>query len=138
MEPEPAQSTSPLAQSSSSCGGAKSATRAGRTSRSQAEAGTATAWSCSMVAARASTPRALPPIWCQRGRNAASTRGGTGSISRRNAASERRRSRSEEHTSELQSPIDISYAVFCLKKKKKKKKTNNNSNYKKKKKKKKK
>src|SRR6184192_4953822 len=25
--------------------------------------------------------------------------------------------RSEEHTSELQSPIDISYAVFCLKKK---------------------
>src|SRR6184192_1931924 len=31
-------------------------------------------------------------------------------------------SRSEEHTSELQSPIDISYAVFCLKKKKKKKK----------------
>src|SRR6184192_4652362 len=24
--------------------------------------------------------------------------------------------RSEEHTSELQSPIDISYAVFCLKK----------------------
>src|SRR6184192_4782996 len=30
--------------------------------------------------------------------------------------------RSEEHTSELHSPIDISYAVFCLKKKKKKKK----------------
>src|SRR6184192_1485816 len=28
--------------------------------------------------------------------------------------------RSEEHTSELQSPIDISYAVFCLKKKKNK------------------
>src|SRR6184192_4642598 len=27
------------------------------------------------------------------------------------------RDRSEEHTSELQSPIDISYAVFCLKKK---------------------
>src|SRR6184192_4673831 len=26
--------------------------------------------------------------------------------------------RSEEHTSELHSPIDISYAVFCLKKKK--------------------
>src|ERR1044071_10289516 len=31
------------------------------------------------------------------------------------------RSRSEEHTSELQSRVDISYAVFCLKKKKKKK-----------------
>src|SRR6184192_4479530 len=30
--------------------------------------------------------------------------------------------RSEEHTSELQSPIDISYAVFCLKKKNKNKK----------------
>src|SRR6184192_4971171 len=26
--------------------------------------------------------------------------------------------RSEEHTSELQSPIDLSYAVFCLQKKK--------------------
>ena len=30
--------------------------------------------------------------------------------------------RSEEHTSELQSPVPISYAVFCLKKKKKKRK----------------
>src|SRR5213079_3540259 len=30
------------------------------------------------------------------------------------------RFRSEEHTSELQSPVVISYAVFCLKKKKKK------------------
>ncbi len=30
------------------------------------------------------------------------------------------RTRSEEHTSELQSLTDISYAVFCLKKKKKK------------------
>src|SRR6188474_3823528 len=34
----------------------------------------------------------------------------------------RGRSRSEEHTSELQSRNDISYAVFCLKKKKKQKK----------------
>src|SRR3546814_9122092 len=32
----------------------------------------------------------------------------------------RRRLRSEEHTSELQSLMRISYAVFCLKKKKKK------------------
>src|SRR6188472_4706695 len=32
------------------------------------------------------------------------------------------RSRSEEHTSELQSQSHISYAVFCLKKKKKKNK----------------
>src|SRR3546814_4802183 len=34
----------------------------------------------------------------------------------------RLRSRSEEHTSELQSLMRISYAVFCLKKKKKQKK----------------
>src|SRR3546814_2138348 len=33
--------------------------------------------------------------------------------------------RSEEHTSELQSLMRISYAVFCLKKKKKKMKNNN-------------
>ena len=33
--------------------------------------------------------------------------------------------RSEEHTSELQSPVPISYAVFCLKKKKKKEKNRN-------------
>src|SRR3546814_9474892 len=33
---------------------------------------------------------------------------------------ERRLNRSEEHTSELQSLMRISYAVFCLKKKKKK------------------
>ena len=31
----------------------------------------------------------------------------------------RPRRRSEEHTSELQSPVPISYAVFCLKKKNK-------------------
>src|SRR3546814_9520899 len=36
-----------------------------------------------------------------------------------------RRQRSEEHTSELQSLMRISYAVFCLKKKKKNKKTTN-------------
>src|SRR6184192_4884322 len=35
-----------------------------------------------------------------------------------NAVRDRVEDRSEEHTSELQSPIDISYAVFCLKKKK--------------------
>src|SRR5881398_2091620 len=41
---------------------------------------------------------------------------------RRRPAGRRRRvscRRSEEHTSELQSPLNISYAVFCLKKKKK-------------------
>src|SRR3546814_2221601 len=35
--------------------------------------------------------------------------------------------RSEEHTSELQSLMRISYAVFCLKKKKKRKKTHTNT-----------
>src|SRR3546814_6636919 len=41
------------------------------------------------------------------------------------------RPRSEEHTSELQPLMRISYAVFCLKKKKKKtkRKTNNNRIY---------
>src|SRR3546814_2632825 len=34
------------------------------------------------------------------------------------------RARSEEHTSELQSLMRISYAVFCLKKKKKRQQTN--------------
>src|SRR3546814_8523009 len=36
--------------------------------------------------------------------------------------------RSEEHTSELQSLMRISYAVFCLKKKKKKSTTNHTDN----------
>src|SRR3546814_13074925 len=38
-----------------------------------------------------------------------------------------RRDRSEEHTSELQSLMRISYAVFCLKKKKTQSYTTNNS-----------
>src|SRR3546814_6116129 len=37
------------------------------------------------------------------------------------------RDRSEEHTSELQSLMRISYAVFCLKKKKKKQHNSNNT-----------
>src|SRR3546814_5301381 len=40
------------------------------------------------------------------------------------AAPRHRRHRSEEHTSELQSLMRISYAVFCLKKKKHKKQNN--------------
>src|SRR3546814_1795366 len=39
----------------------------------------------------------------------------------------RAEARSEEHTSELQSLMRISYAVFCLKKKKKKKLTTANN-----------
>src|SRR3546814_3686306 len=38
-----------------------------------------------------------------------------------------RHDRSEEHTSELQSLMRISYAVFCLKKKNKKTSTNRNA-----------
>src|SRR3546814_16857946 len=60
------------------------------------------------------------------------------SLPRRSAPSDRRasagprraapaRSRSEEHTSELQSLMRISYAVFCLKKKKHKNIQNNKS-----------
>src|SRR3546814_1920226 len=44
----------------------------------------------------------------------------------RDGARLRRPPRSEEHTSELQSLMRISYAVFCLKKKKKQKKTTYN------------
>src|SRR6187402_3977703 len=39
------------------------------------------------------------------------------------------RCRSEGHTSELQSQLTISYAVFCLKKKKKKPNQNNTTQY---------
>src|SRR3546814_1008294 len=42
-----------------------------------------------------------------------------GALRRREQARARRGVRSEEHTSELQSLMRISYAVFCLKKKKK-------------------
>src|SRR3546814_8520364 len=48
------------------------------------------------------------------------------SVRRRRA----RARRSEEHTSELQSLMRISYAVFCLKKKKPNNKTNYNSKHK--------
>src|SRR3546814_2797162 len=49
------------------------------------------------------------------------TRGRTAAVARRAAANQRSRTigqfhRSEEHTSELQSLMRISYAVFCLKK----------------------
>src|SRR3546814_5180248 len=46
-----------------------------------------------------------------------------GSSARRDRSGARRR-RSEEHTSELQSLMRISYAVFCLKKKKTEQKAN--------------
>src|SRR3546814_14933671 len=51
-----------------------------------------------------------PGVWCSR-TTASVPAGGGGSVSRTGK-------RSEEHTSELQSLMRISYAVFCLKKKK--------------------
>src|SRR3546814_2960297 len=70
---------------------------------------------------RTRSPRnALPAIFSsrQKPRNARSV-----TMSRRLIPALRRRTanRSEEHTSELQSLMRISYAVFCLKKKKKRK-----------------
>src|SRR3546814_10028270 len=63
-----------------------------------------------------SRPRTPPAASGARCRRAVCRRGGKcGSPSHYH-----RRFRSEEHTSELQSLMRISYAVFCLKKKKKK------------------
>src|SRR3546814_1113598 len=61
--------------------------------------------------------RSRPPA-ARRGAGAAAARrrGGTGGARRHRRRGARR---SEEHTSELQSLMRISYAVFCLKKKKK-------------------
>src|SRR3546814_11601904 len=53
---------------------------------------------------------------------AALSGGVTGSKRQSARSSKGGRARSEEHTSELQSLMRISYAVFCLKKKKNKKK----------------
>src|SRR3546814_2376013 len=52
------------------------------------------------------------------GKHSASRPRGQCGATRRAAVSEARSKRSEEHTSELQSLMRISYAVFCLKKKK--------------------
>src|SRR3546814_1761043 len=54
---------------------------------------------------------------------------GAGMIGKRRIPGQRRhaRARSEEHTSELQSLMRISYAVFCLKKKKRYRETHQSS-----------
>src|SRR3546814_8715401 len=54
-----------------------------------------------------------------RRRHALDTSSGLCRLSRTRSGIGRRQRRSEEHTSELQSLMRISYAVFCLKKKKK-------------------
>src|SRR3546814_8735949 len=56
-------------------------------------------------------------------RSAAIAHRDANAVERRILAAENRFGRSEEHTSELQSLMRISYAVFCLKKKKVKNKT---------------
>src|SRR3546814_9832605 len=53
--------------------------------------------------------------------HAADGRAGAAASRGRDRAHQRGHLRSEEHTSELQSLMRISYAVFCLKKKKRKK-----------------
>src|SRR3546814_6014919 len=63
---------------------------------------------------RESSPDRPPP---RRGRNGRTCRTAAARVSHRTQAPQSR-SRSEEHTSELQSLMRISYAVFCLKKKK--------------------
>src|SRR3546814_3341556 len=62
------------------------------------------------AAAPSSKPTRAEAVPKQRGRGGQGARSDPGE-------SPARRSRSEEHTSELQSLMRISYAVFCLKKK---------------------
>src|SRR3546814_3415816 len=66
-------------------------------------------------------------LHAQKGQNLVMGKGGghernrhsrSGAAARRRHSAPRQRLRSEEHTSELQSLMRISYAVFCLKKKK--------------------
>src|SRR3546814_9460714 len=85
------------------------------------------AFTCTLALDHCSRLTAMPPV-CAR---AASTRGSSKapampSICRVNSSrftldEQSTASRSEEHTSELQSLMRISYAVFCLKKKNKEK-----------------
>src|SRR3546814_6559473 len=59
--------------------------------------------------------RTDPPVAARREGATLSRRGGVGVLAE--AVRGNRQPRSEEHTSELQSLMRISYAVFCLKKK---------------------
>src|SRR3546814_6537704 len=67
-----------------------------------------------MNAPPARRPPTCPALWLHR--QAASTAQAASPLPRHPAPA-RERARSEEHTSELQSLMRISYAVFCLKKK---------------------
>src|SRR3546814_7544054 len=71
-------------------------------------------------AQRVARDRAVRRRECARRRRGRSCRPASGSACRSSDRADRRTlcHRSEEHTSELQSLMRISYAVFCLKKKK--------------------
>src|SRR3546814_4544941 len=90
--------------------------------RSAGTAGAGAAWALSDAQGGAHRIAAIPgPAGrARRGRRAPAGAGVV--VARRSArrlpARARARGRSEEHTSELQSLMRISYAVFCLKKKK--------------------
>src|SRR3546814_1509044 len=72
---------------------------------------------------RREVSRASPP---ERSRNMPPSRRNRWSITKQ---ASRPHCRSEEHTSELQSLMRISYAVFCLKKKTRQNQKNNNNTY---------
>src|SRR3546814_9670623 len=63
------------------------------------------------------TPRIAPPLSLKKATALASLQSVT-PTSKADRSSRPAKARSEEHTSELQSLMRISYAVFCLKKKK--------------------
>src|SRR3546814_10610434 len=79
-------------------------------------------------AERNSTSGVSRPKAIQISSGVASFQPGGGSLSFHARYCSRLKRRSEEHTSELQSLMRISYAVFCLQKKKKIKKHVSNSN----------
>src|SRR3546814_7910612 len=78
--------------------------------------------------ARAPPPRPHPQRRAAGGRRRGRRRAGR-ERGRRKPGRAGKRRRSEEHTSELQSLMRISYAVFCLKKKKDDSKRANKRNY---------
>ena len=87
--PAPTHTTSPLAQSASSCSGRYPGTRRGSTSLSQSDTGSASPWSGTSASRRVAR-RSIP---CQEGRKRASASLSTGSTSRRRAARDARRRR---------------------------------------------
>src|SRR3546814_4798544 len=71
---------------------------------------------CTLFGSMTRSPRTVGAIFTSRGRRHVDLNQAGGCRSRRPAIGDAERLRSEEHTSELQSLMRISYAVFCLKK----------------------